>query len=39
MATLETTLNENGTRTLRKHFLNVRDTAKSSWHERRRFGY
>ncbi len=39
MATLETTLKENGTRSLRKHFMNVRSTARGSWYERRRFGY
>lgn len=38
MATFESTIWENGNRSLRKHFLNIKETTKGSWHEKRRFG-
>lgn len=39
MATLESTIKKEGSSAVRKHFLNLKQTTRGSWYEKRRYGF
>lgn len=39
MANLESTIKKEGGSAIRKHFLNLKQTTRGSWHERRRYSF